>query len=344
VEALASDVVDQLCRIPLVRGESLGDTTFRILSLDGGGIKGTFTAAVLAEWENAIPCRLTDHFDLIAGTSTGGILALGLGMGLTASEILAFYEERGPTVFPTTSLGSKWWYSIRQLFTAKFAQEILRTELEAAFKSARGKRMSDSECRLIIPAVHARTGSVNLFRTNHHPDLIAYKGSVATDVALATAAAPTYFRAADVDDSTYLDGGVWANNPTMVAIVEAVSRLHVPLNRIDILSVGTTSEPYSGRKTMTAGYAGWLKGGRIVELLMHAQAQGTIELANSLAGRPRMLRIDEMLAPKEVSLDNVNRIRDLSDYGRRVAKQADTLGDVRARFLNGIHVEPWIRY
>src|SRR5262249_40387630 len=100
VEAVAKQVVDQLCRLPLVRGEALGDTTFRILSLDGGGIKGTFTASVLATWEKLTGLKLAEHFDLIAGTSTGGILALGLGMGLSADDILKFYVDRGPTVFP----------------------------------------------------------------------------------------------------------------------------------------------------------------------------------------------------------------------------------------------------
>jgi patatin-like phospholipase/acyl hydrolase len=347
-EPLASRVVEQLRRLPLVRGEPLGDSTFRILSLDGGGIKGTFTAAVLAAWEEEVERKhngkLTDHFDLIAGTSTGGILALGLGMGLRASDMLAFYEQRGPRVFPLTSLGHKLRYRLRQLFTSKYPQDALRSELRAAFANAPGKKMRDSVCRLVIPTAHALTGSVHLFRTNHHPDVTAHAGSCAIDVALATAAAPSYFRAATVDASSYVDGGVWANNPTLAALAEAVSRLRVPLNRLDILSIGTTTAPYSGRKTLESGVAGWLKGGQIIELLMHAQAQGTIALANSLAGRPRMLRVDLTLVPNEVSLDNVERIGNLKDYGRKAAQDEGTFADVMARFLNGIQVEDWMRY
>jgi Patatin-like phospholipase len=77
---------------------------FRILSLDGGGIKGVFTASVLASIEADTKLKIADHFDLIAGTSTGGILAIGLAMGLSAEELLGFYRERGPKIFPATSL------------------------------------------------------------------------------------------------------------------------------------------------------------------------------------------------------------------------------------------------
>ena len=71
----------------------------RILTIDGGGIKGVFPAAFLATVEDAIECNVADYFDLIVGTSTGGIIALGLGLGLSAKELLAFYEEHGPTIF-----------------------------------------------------------------------------------------------------------------------------------------------------------------------------------------------------------------------------------------------------
>ena len=71
----------------------------RVLTIDGGGIKGVFAASFLAELEKTLGEPLVDHFDLISGTSTGGIIALGLGMGLSAAEILSFYESHGPKIF-----------------------------------------------------------------------------------------------------------------------------------------------------------------------------------------------------------------------------------------------------
>src|SRR5262249_1761816 len=150
-------------------GRGADGVSFRILALDGGGIKGTFTASVLATWEQQTKVRVVDHFDLIAGTSTGGILAIGLGLGLSAKRMLDFYRQRGPTIFPITSLASKWKHQVRHLFTPKYSQEVLLRELEAAYYSGgQPVLLKDSKCRLLIPAYHAVAGSAHLFRTPHH--------------------------------------------------------------------------------------------------------------------------------------------------------------------------------
>ena len=72
---------------------------YKILSIDGGGIRGVFPAAFLAKLEDHLDAPLASYFDLIAGTSTGGIIAIALGLGLTAKEILKLYEEQGPAIF-----------------------------------------------------------------------------------------------------------------------------------------------------------------------------------------------------------------------------------------------------
>jgi len=71
----------------------------KILSIDGGGIKGVFPASFLTTIEDSIGDRVSNYFDLIVGTSTGGIIALGLGLGLPAKDILSFYEEKGSAIF-----------------------------------------------------------------------------------------------------------------------------------------------------------------------------------------------------------------------------------------------------
>jgi patatin-like phospholipase/acyl hydrolase len=95
------------------------DQRFQILALDGGGLRGIFSAAILAALEDDLQISAVDHFDLIAGTSTGGIIALGLGLGLRPRQIVEFYAELGERVFrsrPALSSARQ----LRQLLRAKF--------------------------------------------------------------------------------------------------------------------------------------------------------------------------------------------------------------------------------
>src|SRR5687768_3378709 len=137
----------------------------RILSLDGGGIKGAFAAAFLAAIEDSTSKRIADHFDLIAGTSTGGILALGLGLGMSAREISLFYVNEGPRIFDQQNpldrssrlLKIMEWFNKHQkhskhLMAPKYNPAELKRALERAFKS---KRLGDSSVRLVIPAYAA---------------------------------------------------------------------------------------------------------------------------------------------------------------------------------------------
>jgi hypothetical protein len=336
-------------RLPLVRGEGSDGISFRILALDGGGLKGAFTASAIATWEKQTGLRVVDHFDLIAGTSTGGILALGLGLGLSGQEMLDFYRKRGPVIFPVTRIRGRAWHTVRHIVYPKYSQEILLRELEAAFYAG-GKpiQLKDSRCRLVIPTYHAVAGASHQFRTPHHPDLTADADTEAAHAALATAAAPTFFSAARianmVAESSYFDGGVWANSPAMAAIIEAVCFLRRPLERIDVLSVGTTEEPFTARQQTRAGILGWLWKKRILELLMNVQQESSLRLARNLVGEVRFLRVNTVTAPGSYSLDGPREIGELADLGSRAALQTEVLGQVKSRFLNGVSVAPWERF
>ena len=121
--------------------------TYRILALDGGGIKGSFTAGVLAALEEDTGHRCVDHFDLIAGTSTGGIIAIGLGLGLSAVEILEFYTKHGPTIFPSTSLARRWSRVVRHWFQPKHSHHALRSALTQVFGE---RKFGESQRPLVI--------------------------------------------------------------------------------------------------------------------------------------------------------------------------------------------------
>src|SRR5713226_6315907 len=136
----------------------------KILSLDGGGIKGVFAASFLASVEESLGARIGDYFDLIVGTSSGGILALGLGMELPAKRILEFYETCGPGIFRRSWLSR--FYA--PLFLGRYDPALLRRALQNVFGTA---KLGDSKKRLVIPSMNLETGEVHVFKTAHHPRL-----------------------------------------------------------------------------------------------------------------------------------------------------------------------------
>jgi hypothetical protein len=128
----------------------------KILTIDGGGIKGVFPASFLSSIEEHIDGRVSDYFDLIVGTSTGGIIALGLGLGFPAKDILAFYKQYGPAIFGGNGILRR----LRRLFYAKYDQRALRSALEKTFGD---RRLGQSSARLVIPSCSgAKTSGTKL--------------------------------------------------------------------------------------------------------------------------------------------------------------------------------------
>ncbi|TVP93868.1 MAG: patatin [Planctomycetaceae bacterium] len=326
----------------VARGEQSGETdmTFRILALDGGGIKGSFTAGVLAALEKDTGHRCVDHFDLIAGTSTGGIIAIGLGLGLSAAEIVDFYTRHGPTIFPSTSLARRWFGVARHLFQPKHSHQTLRSALTQVLGE---RKFGDSIRPLVIPTYDAVGGRIFLLKTGHHAHLRHDVEAPAVEVALATAAAPTYFAATrfpDHGNNSYVDGGVWANSPALAALVEAVHFLGQRLEDIDILSIGTTSTPFNVAQKHRSGILGWNAG--LVEILMTAQQEAANAQAMLLVDR-RFHRIDHQSPRGQFSLDDARpeQIERLIALGRGEAVKKANIEAVGDRFLNGRHAPPF---
>jgi patatin-like phospholipase/acyl hydrolase len=167
----------------------------RILTIDGGGIRGTFPAAFLANLEQDLGQPIGRYFDLISGTSTGGIIAIGLALGMRAADILKLYEDKGPAIFAQTSSGIGGWFGRhlrkdRWLFWGpKYSAQPLHDALLGVLGD---RKLGDALTRLVIPAWHPQTQGVYIFKTAHHPRLRTDYRELAIDAAMATAAAPTY--------------------------------------------------------------------------------------------------------------------------------------------------------
>jgi|SRR5271157_521414 len=300
---------------------------FRILSLDGGGIKGTFIASVLAQCERDTGKRIVEHFDLITGTSTGGIIALALGLGLPASQILEFYVSKGTKIFPATGLRSRSWRAVRHILCAKYSQDTLRACLAEVFGN---RRFGESLCRLLVVSYDAVAGDVHLFKTAHHPDFRQDFLRPVVEVAMATAAAPTYFPVFVASNGLkHLDGGVWANCPAALGVIEAMTYLGSKPGEIDVMSIGATAEPsYVPERKRPAGWLVWNKG--LVDLLMQAQVQGAIAQCSALTNR-RLFRVNPTVGVGRFALDDVRQISELVALGVREARR--NVCDIDKRFL-----------
>jgi len=289
----------------------------KILAIDGGGIKGVVPAAFIAGVEAALGGRLADYFDLIAGTSTGGIIALGLGFGLSGAEILRFYDELGPAVFPAQCGGD----FLRRLRGAKYDPAPLRRALEATFGD---QLLGTSGKRLVIPSLNLETGKVHIYKTAHHPKFeFDYKARV-VDVALATSVAPTFFPPHhSAEGIPLIDGGMWANNPTGLAVVEALGVLGWPREELRVLSLGCVTEPPRGgptrRREAGPGLGYW--GTRIVDMFMTAQEHASLGTAYVLVGHEHVLRISPHVGRGRFSLDGTREIAALRGLGAAEARE-----------------------
>ena len=229
---------------------------FRILSIDGGGIRGIIPAKILSLVEDELRRQgrstdISDYFDLICGTSTGGIIAIALGLGLSPKSILKLYTSYAEEIFPKRTLKG----IIARVLSGKslYDRDCLAQLLEQTYREAvEGTiaRLGHSRTRLCIPTYDANNGAMHVFKTSHHPQLRRDYQIPAHMVALATASAPIYFDSYDFDYTpqdggermyyySNIDGGIMANNPTLIGYTEAVQSLHIPVNEVAILSIGT---------------------------------------------------------------------------------------------------------
>jgi len=225
------------------------DKTFKILSIDGGGIKGLYSATILKKFEEKFDCLTSDHFDMICGTSTGGLIALAISLKIPASDICKFYEEKGPEIFPRQT---KFESFIKQTFyRGKFNDTGLRNALQSIFSD---KKIRDSNNLLCIPSYSITEHKPYVFKYDHS-DLERDNNSSMVEIGLATSAAPTYFPLANLPsnhNTQFIDGGVWANNPSLIGILEALNYFvgspPKEFNAINILSLSSLSMT-SGNKT-----------------------------------------------------------------------------------------------
>jgi patatin-like phospholipase/acyl hydrolase len=285
---------------------------FRVLCLDGGGMRGVFGAAFIAAIEEVLGDPLASYLDLIVGTSTGGLIALGLASGRSGQEMLDLYRNHGREIFSGSWPG-------RKLLMPKYSRKGLDRLLRHEFGDLRMRDLNVATC---VSAYEAVSGQTRVFKTAHADDLYWGGDQLVWKVAAATSAAPTYFAPVQfTEEDAHVDGGVWANNPSMVAITEAVRRFSHQLGEIRLLSVGTAAPRATVKSYRTARWMGlprWARPG--LALLQGGPALGNHFQALHLLGADHYLRVDDTAqGSAPVALDSVAACQPLAALGHRVA-------------------------
>jgi patatin-like phospholipase/acyl hydrolase len=287
----------------LPKEERTGARSRHLLALTGGGYRGIFTAQILSRMEAAAGHRLATRFDLIGGTSIGGILAIGIGYGIPANDIVEQMRAYGPAIFTPTRL------SFGGTASSHYDPAALREAVVKILGKPNAQApFADIPARLAVVAVDERSSKQKIFKTRalagDESDRLA-----TIDVAMATSAAPTYFPPHQVDDHMFVDGGLIANAPDLILIGEAMRSLGARLDDVHLCSIGTASNPRVGRVAGEPGKVQWVMQHALIELIMDAQVALALEQVKRLSPGS-ILRIDRRPS-RHIGLDDVSdRARD----------------------------------
>ena len=219
----------------------------KVLAIDGGGIRGLIPALVLAEIESRTGRRVADMVDLIAGTSTGGIIACGLAKPspMPAAEIARVYEEDGPAIFSRSLLRRI--ASVEGFLDERYSSRGLVETLERHLGTT---NMTEATVPLLLPAYDTEARSTRFLRSEGEGS-----GATMVEAAHATSAAPAYFEPVHLGDETLIDGGVFAINPALCAYAEVAGRLDLLLS----LGTGSHTRPLPYDKIKDWGQIEWAR-------------------------------------------------------------------------------------
>lgn len=311
----------------------------RVLSIDGGGIRGVIPAAVLVELERRSGKKAWDLFDLVAGTSTGGIIACGLARGVPAQDMLDVYLKHGSEIF------SRRWRTYFGISGPRYSDVALRSILERVL----GAKTLLSEVvqpeLLVVSYFVSVKGKPELGKSSYHfksyqarGNLLGKSGSLGADydfklvdVCLATSAAPTYFptaKAVSVSGLTryMIDGGMHENNPVLAAVASAMQRW--PGEEIRALSLGTgaNDKALDGEASRGWGAAAWAR--HLLDVAMDGTQDDADYHAEELPGfdvdRVQTILPENTTAMDDASPDNLDRLRDAA--AKLIALSSASLG------------------
>jgi patatin-like phospholipase/acyl hydrolase len=265
----------------------------RILSIDGGGIKGVLPAVWLAELEKKLGSPLNKNFDLVIGTSTGAGIACGVGLGMPANTYLDMYMKYGKDIFPG------FWKRLPSRMKRFFTQGISHPKFDgkgldrSLVKIFGDQRMHHMEIPVLITAYNTQRRSAKVFKSTKRADSFLS----AVDVCRASMAAPTYLPGHVIRKQPYIDGGAFANHPVMCGIAEAC-RMGTKKEDIIAVAIGTgdSDDPITARHTKEWGGLEWVL--PIIDVLMDGSEDSNDYIARQVLEQGNYIRIQTKVNSK----------------------------------------------
>ncbi|MFC5392658.1 patatin-like phospholipase family protein, partial [Bosea vestrisii] len=256
----------------------------------------------------------------------------------TEINTLDIYLERGERIFPPAAGFSGIARALRWLFKPKHNQAVLKDELLRIFGD---KVLDDAVTRLVIPSFEGRHGEPFLYKTPHHPDYQKDRHKRFAHVALHTTAAPSYYPGVEDDGYVMIDGGIWANNPVMNALVDALACFDIARDDVRILSLGTGQATFNvDERARNGGIKDWAFL-RSFNAAARAQSHNALGQAYLLVGKNNVSRIDVPESDAPIAMDDVQRsVRELPMVARSLVEGAGH--HIERVFLDGA-VEKFIR-
>lgn len=311
---------------------------FRILSIDGGGIRGVYPAHLLDRISKTFNIDTKNHFDMVAGTSTGSIIAAAIACGKAPSEVVELYRKKSAQIFKPKWSG--WLGFLEPLFQSRYENEGLSSALKEVFGDT---KLGEIKTPLLIPATDIGNGQVHVFKSSYSKDFVRDNDVLVRNAVLASCSAPTFFDPYRVGEYALADGGLWANNPSLAAVIDAQRRLGIDVADISILSLGTGMSntfygvdidrkwgPFKRRRGFLKrrwGFATSWRTSTFVEFIMSVQAQSIQNYLQLLLKEEQLYRLT-FKSDVPLPLDRCSAIQDLiSRADRDFTHNASTLRD-----------------
>ncbi|MCA1030243.1 patatin-like phospholipase family protein [Bacillus timonensis] len=291
----------------------------KMLCIDGGGIRGIFAVSILQELENELNIQIKDHFDVIAGTSTGSIIAASIVLNKKMDVVHDSYTEYGEKIFfRQAKVG---------IMKSVYSDRYLRHFIRKAFGEY---TLGDITHPLLIPTVDVSKGKPYVYRSNYDVSSKEELDVKLWDAVLSSCSAPVYFPPNILGGKKLsIDGGLWANNPSLVCLTEGIHHFKKDISEMKILSIGTGEQKidFSITENNNWGVKEWLPFNfktmkvtpKLIDLALHLSSE-SVSYHCKLLLKEHYLRINKNLG-EEIPFDEVGSMEVLSQLGKQTYRE-----------------------